>query len=94
MRTLKWTVPALRDLESINAWLSVEADPETAIRMLRAIRERANFLLDFPGGGPVVEGERHSLRVGHTPYSLVYRVLAGERIEILRIMHAKQNRRP
>lgn len=94
MRRLSWTEPARRDLRDLDAWLSSEADPETAIRILSAIRERADFLLDFPGGGPVYRGDRHSLRVNHTPCSLVYRVLDETRIEILRIHHAKQDWRP
>ena len=94
MRTLKWTASALRDLEHIDAWLSTEADPEVAVRILVAIRERANFLLEFPLGGPSFEEETHALRVKGTNYSLVYRLHGHERIEILRIFHARQDWRP
>jgi toxin ParE1/3/4 len=94
MRTLIWTASALRDLEHIDAWLSSEADPEVAIRILVAIKERANFLLEFPLGGPPLEEETHALRVRGTNYSLVYRLPGDERIEILRIFHARQDWRP
>lgn len=91
MRVLEWTGAALQDLEKIDTWLTAEADPDTAIGMLVAIRARANFLLDFPEGGPFLHNEMHSLRVRNTPYSLVYRVLQDERIEIVRVFHAAQN---
>ena len=94
MRLLDWTAPALRDLEAIDAWLTADADPQTAIRILKAICERANFLLDFPGGGPPVDDEQHALRVGGTNYSLVYRIMGEDRIEIVRVFHAKQDWRP
>jgi plasmid stabilization system protein ParE len=94
MRALEWTAAALRDLDGIDAWLSAEADPEAAIRSLSAIRERADFLLDFPRSGPPLEGGTHSLRVRGTDYSLVYRVLDAERIQIVRIFHAKRDWRP
>ena len=94
MRDLEWTVPALRDLEVIDNWLSAEADAETAIRILSAIRERANFLLEFPRSGPPVDGDHHALRVRGTNYSLLYRVIDEEKIQIVRIFHAKQDWRP
>jgi plasmid stabilization system protein ParE len=94
MRVLEWTTAALRDLEGIDAWLSEEADPEVSIRILTAIRDRATFLLDYPRSGPPLDGETHSLRVQGTNYSLVYRVLDADRIQIVRIFHGLQNWRP
>jgi len=92
MRKLEWTAPALQDLDAIDAWLSTEADADVAVRMLTAIRRRADFLLDFPSGGPPIsDTDSHSLRVRRTPYTLVYRLLGDERIEILRIHHAAQD---
>ena len=94
MRVLEWTAAALRDLDGIDAWLSTEADPEVAIRILTAIRERADFLPDFPRGGPRLGGDTHALRVRGTNYSLVYRVLEADRLQVVRIFHAKQDWRP
>ena len=91
MRSLKWTAPALQDLEGIDARLRTEADADAAIRTLPAIRERADFLLDFPRVGPLVGDETRSLGVRGTNYNLIYRVLDEERIVIVRIFHASQD---
>jgi plasmid stabilization system protein ParE len=92
MRKLDWTAPALHDLDAINAWLSEEADPFTALRMLKAIRTRSAFLQDFPRGGPPMRDEdSRSLRVTGTPYSLLYRILEDESVQILRVHHARQD---
>lgn len=93
MRSLRWTVTATADLRAIDDWLTREADPATSERVLRAILERAEFLLDFPRGGPPMGPEAGTLRVRNSPYSLVYRV-TGEDIQILRVHHARQDWRP
>jgi plasmid stabilization system protein ParE len=92
MRRLDWTRPALSDLRAIDAWLSREAAPDIAVRTLTKIRERADFLLDFPAGGPPLSGgDVHSLRVGGLPYVLLYRLEGDNGIQILRERHARQN---
>lgn len=91
MRRLEWTKPALSDLRAIDDWLSREAAPDVAIRILTAIRIRADFLLEFPRGGPSLSGEVHSLRVPRLPYVLLYRLKSDAVIEILRVRHVRQD---
>ncbi len=92
MRRLDWTRPALSDLRAIDAWLSREAAPDVAIRILTKIRERADFLLDFPSGGPPLsDGDVHALRVRGSPYVLLYRLKGEHGIEILRVRHVRQD---
>lgn len=91
MRSIEWTVPARRDLDDIRNWLGREASPEIALRMLMAIRSRAEFLKDHPEGGPIFAGTKfRTLTVLHTPYLLVYRIVTGG-VQILRVRHGREN---
>jgi plasmid stabilization system protein ParE len=93
MRKLEWTSAARNDLRRINAWLTGEANAQTAARLLTAIAARASFLLDFPEGGPSLpSGSARSLRVPDTPYTLYYRLVGSDRIQILRVYHHRQDR--
>ncbi|MDB5670046.1 MAG: hypothetical protein JWO25_1005 [Alphaproteobacteria bacterium] len=92
MRKLEWTGPARSDLKAIDSWLTREANPQIAAPQLIAIRERANFLLDFPEGEPILpELAARTLRVPGTPYRLCYRLLDSGSIQILRVYHVRQD---
>lgn len=94
MRALEWTVPALRDLRTVEQWLVENASAEISTRTLQAILGRADFLRRFPQGGPrVTRQEFRSLRVMGTPYILLYRIL-DDRIQILRIRHEREDWHP
>jgi toxin ParE1/3/4 len=91
MREIVWTSSAIADLVRIDGWLEHEANPEVAVRTLRAIRERADFLAQFPQGGRSVTSRGFRvLRVQGTPYLLLYRETAGG-IDILRVQHERQD---
>lgn len=91
MRQLSWTPQALADLRKINNFLSREASGKIAARMLLAIRQRADILLDFPHAGPAIEDQAfRSLKVLNTPFLIAYRLLPAS-IEILRIHHTAQS---
>jgi plasmid stabilization system protein ParE len=95
VRRVRWTGPARSDLRRIDAWLAAEADDETALAILRAIRDRADFLCAFPKGGPELEsGQLRKLRVRGTPYIILYRLAANGALEVLRIRHAKEDWKP
>lgn len=90
MRVVRWTRSAVADLRSIDQWLETEATPEIALATLLAIRERAQFLADFPHGGrPSADGTR-ILRVFRTPYLLRYR-LGDANAEVLRVHHERED---
>lgn len=69
-----WSPLARDDLATINGWLTREASPAVALRMLIAIRDRARFLENFSlSGRPHRHGHR-ILRIFDTPYLLRYRI--------------------
>lgn len=91
MRKLEWTRPAVADLRNIETWLDETSAPAVAARTLSAIRNRADFLTNFPHGGPpVFDEDFRSLRIHETPFLFIYRVRPGK-IEILRIHHEREN---
>ncbi|QCB41694.1 type II toxin-antitoxin system RelE/ParE family toxin [Sphingomonas sp. PAMC26645] len=87
---IDWTTPALDDLRGVDDWLTAEADPEWALRILVAIRFRSRFLKNFPRGGrPHRDGYR-ILRVFNTPYLIRYR-LVGNAVQVVRVYHEREN---
>lgn len=87
---IDWSTPALDDLRGIDEWLSREAEPELAVRILTAIRTRSTFLENFPRGGrPYRDGQR-VLRVFDTPYLIRYRIV-GNVVQVLRVHHEREN---
>jgi len=90
MPVIKWTVSASNDLRSIDAWLSDRAGPDVAVRILTAIRFRADFLRNFPHGGRPSPGGIRVLRVSETPHLILYR-LADDVVEILRVRHERED---
>lgn len=79
-----WSIPARDDLRDIDEWLTREARPGTAVRILSAIRLRSKFPEDFPRGGRPHRNETRILRVLGTPYLLRYRIV-DRVVEVLRV---------
>ncbi|RZL60610.1 MAG: type II toxin-antitoxin system RelE/ParE family toxin [Sphingomonas sp.] len=69
-----WSPLARDDLATINGWLTREASPAVALRMLIAIRDRARFLENFPRSGRPHRHGHRILRIFDTPYLLRYRI--------------------
>ncbi|MET3724807.1 type II toxin-antitoxin system RelE/ParE family toxin [Sphingomonas trueperi] len=90
MRELVWTTPAIGDLQAIDTWLSEHRSPDLARRRLAKLRERAEFLIEFPHLGRPGDKNVRILRAFDTPYVIVYR-LKGEKLEILRIRHERED---
>jgi addiction module RelE/StbE family toxin len=80
---------AENDLAGIYAYYSTR-DYEHAERLVRAILLACDGLAEFPLIGKMgkVEGTRERL-ITRYPYRLVYRI-AGETIEVVRILHQRQ----
>lgn len=91
MTDVQWSGPALRDLRRIDHWLTSEASAETAVRLLTAIRFRAEFLVDFPRGGRPRRGDTRILRVLETPYLIHYRITLDMGVQVLRVYHERQD---
>lgn len=90
MRRIDWTGPALNDLRVIDDWLTREATPDLAVRILSAIRTRSHFLVDFPHGGRPYREGRRILRVLGTPYLIQYRIL-DDVVQVLRVHHERED---
>ena len=84
-----WTAAALRDLAAIREFLGAD-NPRAAARQIELILAGIDTLLSFPymGRQGRIEGTRE-LVVSRTPYLVPYR-MRDERIEIARILHARQ----
>jgi toxin ParE1/3/4 len=82
---VRWTSPALSDLEAIEDFVA-EDDPAAAVRLARRIHERTDRLSVTPRAGRRgrVAGTRE-LVVGGTPYVVAYRIAAD--IEVLAVVH-------
>jgi plasmid stabilization system protein ParE len=88
-----WLALAQRDLFSIDDHYREVANKAVADRVLQTIVHAAETLLDHPFLGHPSAGtdQVHELQVPRLPYLLPYRVVA-DRIEILRVFHAAQDR--
>jgi len=87
---VKWTRPALSDVRDIDDWLTREASPEVAVRLVSSIRSRALFLQDFPHGGRPLQNGHRVLRVTDSPYLLRYRI-SRNAVEVLRVHHERED---
>lgn len=91
MRDIYWLERTAEDLYRIVTRLE-DSSPVHAQRVYQAIQDTAANLASFPGLGRPgrVKGTREIVVPKH-PYILPYRdVEAGNRIEILAVMHASQ----
>lgn len=83
---LRWTAPALRDLETIGDYIARDNPAAAAIAMTR-ILDQAELLTSHPHAGRAgrVPGTRE-LVVRDTPFILPYRV-REELVEVLAVFH-------
>jgi toxin ParE1/3/4 len=88
---IRWTPEASSSLEHISLHIA-EDNPEAALRTVRTIFERIEYLVAFPRRGRVgrEEGTRE-LVLSPLPYIAVYRV-TDSTVEILQIWHGAQDR--
>lgn len=83
---LRWTRPALRDLEEIHAYIA-ERDLAAALRATRLLRVQAEGLTAHPRMGRAgrIDGTRE-LVVAGLPFVIAYRVTEAA-VDILAIRH-------
>lgn len=86
---LAWLAAALADRRAIYDYIEPD-NPAAALEVDEHIRDQAARLLDHPdlGRGGRVAGTRE-LILGRYEYLLVYR-RAGKTVEILRVLHQRQ----
>ena len=90
---VRWSPDAAGDLEAIVRYIQNHS-PSAAREVARRIYEAASDLKTFPHRGrPGLRPGSRELVFAPLPYILVYRV-TGDIIEISRIWHGAQDRRP
>ncbi|HYA81180.1 MAG TPA: type II toxin-antitoxin system RelE/ParE family toxin [Methylocystis sp.] len=83
---LRWTTPALRDLEAIGDYIAQD-NPAAAARVVTSILDHAEMLVRHPHiGRPGRVPETRELVVANTPYIAPYRV-RGDVVQILAVLH-------
>ncbi|MEX3846261.1 type II toxin-antitoxin system RelE/ParE family toxin [Paraburkholderia sp. BR10882] len=87
---VEWLPRAVEQLLSIIDYVS-EDSPAAAVALGQAIREKTTMLATYPNRYRTgrVRGTREMVVI--PTYIVVYRV-AGERVQILRVRHARQRR--
>lgn len=84
-----WTDLAVRDLAAARDYITRD-NPRAADRQVQRVLAAVAGLLQFPEiGRPGRREGTRELVIGRTPYIAAYR-LAGDTIEILRVMHSRQ----
>lgn len=87
---MRWTDPALDDLEAIHTYIAAD-NPGAAYKVVARIEEAAANLETFPEIGRV--GRRKGTRelvVAGLPYFVVYQLKAGV-VEVLRVIHGARD---
>ena len=83
-----WTVRSLRNLRSIQAYIS-DFNPLASQRISRRLKTAGDSLSEFPERGAPISGGRRQL-THIPPYLIRYRV-ANDLVVILDIRHAPQD---
>ena len=84
---VRWTIPALRDLEIIGDRIEHDNSAAVAMRVVTAILDHADNLAEFPHIGRSGRiPDTRELVVVDTPFIVPYRVRDAE-VEILAVFH-------
>jgi len=88
---VKWTRCALREQDAAFEWL-VARNPRAAVQAIDRLWNATQLLAENPkmGRPGLISGTRE-LVVGHIPYIVIYQVTV-EQVEILAVLHRKQER--
>ena len=86
-----WAPQAIEDIARITRYIAAE-NPVAAVHVARELLVAGDSLAVFPRRGRPgsLPGRRELVAV--TPYIIVYRLLADDTVDILRIWHAAQDR--
>ncbi|MBV1703625.1 MAG: type II toxin-antitoxin system RelE/ParE family toxin [Hyphomicrobiales bacterium] len=89
---VRWTTPALRDLEAIGDHIGMNDSAAVAARVVTSILDQADNLAAFPHMGRAgrVPGTRELVVVG-SPFIVPYRVRDAD-VEILAAFHGARRR--
>ncbi len=89
MPRVRWTKPALRDLEDAVDYIAQD-NPDAAQAVAQKIRAASQQLAEHPAMGRPgrIAGTRERIIVG-TPYLIAYREV-GEYVDLLRLLHGRR----
>jgi plasmid stabilization system protein ParE len=76
------------ELQDAAAWYD-ERTPGLGLRFVRAVRSKADQIIESPHSGQLAAGSRRIL-MGRFPYALVYREISDEEIEIVALAHLRR----
>ena len=87
----EWSPQAAEDIGHIIRPVAAH-NPVAALRIARELLIAGDSLVIFPRRGrpSLLQGRRELVTA--QPYVIVYRILADERVDILRVWHAAQDR--
>lgn len=84
---LRWTTPALRDLEAIGDYIARD-NPTAAAKTVTHILDQAKMLIEHPHSGRAGRvPDTRELVITQTPFILPYRV-HDDAVEILAVFHS------
>jgi toxin ParE1/3/4 len=84
---VRWTAPALRDLEALGDYIERDNSAAVAARIVTTILDQADNLAEFPHIGRAGRiPDTRELVVVDTPFIVPYRVRDAE-VEILAVFH-------
>jgi addiction module RelE/StbE family toxin len=87
---VRWTLPALRDLEAIGEFIEHDNSGAVAARIVTAILDQAENLAAFPHiGRPGHIAGTRELVIVDTPFIAPYRV-RDDAVEILAVFHGSR----
>jgi plasmid stabilization system protein ParE len=90
---IRWTPLALNDIKNISIHIE-QRNLATANRVCRIIYDTVQILRRFPESGKtgIEEGTREFVIPRLPIYTVAYRILSDEAVQILRIWHGAQSR--
>jgi plasmid stabilization system protein ParE len=93
LKRIRWTPIAFDDLRAISVYIERQRSLATANKVSRGIHDAIQTLRRFPERGKIgIEHGTRELVVPGLPYTVTYRLVRSEAIEILRIWHGAQER--
>ncbi len=85
------TEPAESDLEEILLFIA-EDNPDAALALNGRLTELFEMLTDFPKSGRERKELRRDARsFPEASYSIIYRIISPDQIEILRVLHSARD---
>lgn len=90
MMRVRWTIPALRDLEEIGDYVAAES-PTAAFRLVNALYERTERIrADNPSASRMGRvKDTRELVFADLPYIVAYRI--RDDVEVLAVMHTARD---